>query len=102
MSEYLTVWRIKVDDSNVERLVRDQPKAVAFTKSISPELLSAELIKLEDGRWLHMLRWSSQDGLAKLGERLAENPEEAAEAGALHPYVAEDEAIGHGEVVTHA
>lgn len=101
MSEYLTVWRVSVEDDHVDALLRDQPKAIAFTKKVSPELLSGELVKLDDDQWLHILRWNDPDGLTKLRQRLEGDPENAAKVGMLHSYIAHDEMIGNGEVLSH-
>lgn len=102
MSEYLTVWRVSVKEDDMEALLRDQPKAIGFTKNVTPELLSGELVKLNDDRWLHILRWSDPDGLAKLRQRLEGDPENAAKVGMLHSYIAQDEMIGNGQVLSHA
>lgn len=99
---YRTSWRFRVSPENVAGLVEAQPRAIAFTRSICPDLESAELVDLGDGQWLHTIRWATPDALPKLSLRLLDNVEEAAQAELLDAYLTDAEEIGHGAVVTSA
>jgi hypothetical protein len=100
MSEYLTVWRFKVADEDVEGLVEVQSRSVAETKRLCPEMLSAELVNLGDGTWLHLVRWSARESLESWSQRLLANPDEAASVGGMHAYFSDEVMIGHGEIAT--
>jgi len=97
---YRTSWRFVVAPENVAGLVEAQPKVIAFTRSICPDLESAELVDLGDGRWLHTIVWATPDALPKLALRLLDNAEEAAQAEFLDAFLTDSEEIGHGPVVT--
>ena len=62
MTEYLQVWRANVAEGSVERLLELRPAAIAEAQALCPELLGADLVRLEDGTWLDVLRWSCPDG----------------------------------------
>jgi hypothetical protein len=49
MAEYLQVWRARVREGNVERLLDVRPAAIAEAPRLCPELLGANLVRLEDG-----------------------------------------------------
>jgi hypothetical protein len=40
----------------VERLLEVRPAAIAEAQRLCPELLRADLVRLEDGTWLDVLR----------------------------------------------
>jgi hypothetical protein len=54
MAEYMQVWRAKVAEDSVERLLELEPAAIAEAQGLCPELLGANLVRLEDGTWLHV------------------------------------------------
>jgi hypothetical protein len=70
MAEYLQVWKARVDEANVERLLELRPAAIAEAQRLCPELLAAELVHLEDGTWLAVLRCSRADGASSTGWRV--------------------------------
>jgi hypothetical protein len=96
MSEYLTVWRAKVADADVQPLLEVEPLAIAEARRLCPELIGAELVNLGDGSWLHVLRWSAADG----AERLMARAEEFDHVNTMHGYLSDDEHLGHGEIVS--
>ena len=100
MSDFLTIWRFKVFDEDTEGLVKVQAASVAVTKQLCPELISADLVNLGDGTWLHLVRWSAGDSLERLSQRLQSNPDEAALVGGMHAYFSDEVLIGHGEIAT--
>jgi hypothetical protein len=40
MAEYLQVWKARVDEANVERLLELRPAAIAEAQRLCPELLA--------------------------------------------------------------
>jgi len=98
MNEYLTVWRAKVAEADVKPLLDVEPKAIAEAKRLCPELLGTDLVKLGDGTWLHVLRWSAPDSV----ERLMARAEEFDLVHTMHGYLAGAEEVGHGEVLSHS
>ncbi len=95
MAEYLQVWHARVPEENVEQLLELRPAAIAEAKRLCPELLSADLVRLTDGTWLDVLRWSRPDGEEKLMEH-------ANQFDALHKmhWLLEDAVqVGRGEIV---
>ena len=95
MSEYVQVWRAKVADGVVEKLLAVRPAAIAEAKRLCPELLRADLVRLGDGTWLDVLTWSVPDG----EERLMARAEEFKAVHEMHALLEDAEAIGRGEVV---
>jgi hypothetical protein len=72
MAEYLQVFRARVPQGSVARLLEIEPVAVAEAQRLCPALLRAELVRLDDDNWLHVLRWSVADGEEQLMQRSAE------------------------------
>jgi hypothetical protein len=98
MAEYLHVWRANVAEGSVERLLELEPAAIAEAQRLCPELLGAELVRLEDGAWLHVLRWSSADG----EERLMAHASKFDAVQKMHALLEDAEQVGRGEIVTGA
>lgn len=98
MSEYVQVWRAKVAEESVEPLLAVRPAAIAEAQRLCPELLRAELVRVGDGTWLDVLRWSVPDG----EERLMARAEEFDALHTMHGFLEDAEQIGRGEVVTHS
>ena len=95
MSEYLQVWRARVADGDVERLLAVRPAAIAEARRLCPELLAAELVRLEDGTWLDVLRWSCPDG----EERLMQHAERFDAVAKMHAFLVDAEQVGRGEII---
>lgn len=98
MAEYLQVWRAKVVDADVERLLDVRPAAIAEAQRLCPELLRADLVRLGDGTWLDVLTWSSADG----EERLMARAEEFDALHAMHALLEDAEQMGRGEIMAAA
>jgi hypothetical protein len=98
MTEYLQVWRARVPDENVERLLAVRPTAIAEAQTLCPELLRADLVRLDDGTWLDVLTWSSADG----AERLMAHADQFDALHAMHAYLEDAEQMGHGEIMAAA
>ena len=95
MTEYLQVWRAKVPEDNVERLLEIRPAAIAEARRLCPELLAAELVRLGDGTWLDVLRWSCPDG----EERLMRYADRFDALHKMHDLLEEAEQVARGEIV---
>ncbi len=98
MSEYLQVWRARVPPEAVEPLLSVRSAAIAEARRLCPELLAAELVRLEDGTWLDVLRWSVPDG----EERLMAHADRFDALGKMHDLLEDAAQIGRGEVVLPA
>jgi hypothetical protein len=98
MTEYVTVWRVRVAEGDVKPLLDVEPKAIAEAKRLCPELLGADLVNVGDGTWLHVLRWTASDA----AERLMARAEEFDLVHTMHGYLADAEEVGHGEVMSHS
>ncbi|HET6949783.1 MAG TPA: hypothetical protein VFI47_05390 [Acidimicrobiales bacterium] len=98
MAEYLQVWRARVPEGNVERLLEVRPEAIAEAQGLCPELLGADLVRLEDGTWLDVLRWSVPDG----EERLMQHAATFDAVGRMHALLEGAEQVGRGEIITGA
>jgi hypothetical protein len=106
MTEYLQVWRAKVDDADVERLLAVRPVAIAEAQRLCPALLRADLVRLGDGTWLRLgdgtwlgvLTWSCADG----EERLMARAEEFDALHAMHDLLEDAEQVGRGEIMAAA
>jgi hypothetical protein len=72
VSEYLRIFRARVPQQSVAALLEIRPAAIAEAKRLCPELLEAQLVRLDDGTWLDVLIWSRPDGEQRLMKRAAE------------------------------
>ena len=98
MSEYLQVWKTRVAEESVERLLEVRPVAIAEAQRLCPELLGADLVRLEDGTWLDVLRWSVPDG----EERLMVHAAQFDAVSKMHALFEDAEQVGRGEIVAPA
>ena len=95
MSEYLQVWHARVPEDNVEQLLDLRPAAIAEAQRLCPQLLAAELVRLDDGTWLDVLRWSAPDG----EERLMEHADRFDALHKMHALLEDAVPLGRGEIV---
>jgi hypothetical protein len=95
MSEYLQVWRARVGEGSVERLLELRPAAIAEAQRLCPELLAADLVRLDDGTWLDVLRWSCRDG----EERLMRHADQFDAVQKMHELLEDAAQVGRGEIV---
>lgn len=72
MAEYLQIFRARVPEESVATLLEIRPAAIAEARRLCPELLRAQLVRLDDTTWLDVLTWSRPDGERRLMERAAE------------------------------
>ena len=98
MSEYVQVWRARVPDDAVERLLAVRPVAIAEAQRLCPELLAADLVRLDDGTWLDVLRWTVPDG----EERLMAHADKFDAMVKMHELLEDAAQVGRGAVVSPA
>jgi hypothetical protein len=55
----IEIYRARIDPANVDRLMEIRAQAVAEFREQAPELLQANLVRLEDDVWLDVLVWSA-------------------------------------------
>ena len=72
MGEYLQIFRARVPEESVAALLEIRPTAIAEAQRLCPELLRAQLVRLDDTNWLDVLTWSRPDGEQRLMSRAAE------------------------------
>lgn len=94
--EYLQIFKAQVPEERVEQLLAIRPAAIAEAKGLCPELLAAELVLLEDGTWLDVLRWSVPDG----EERLMRYAEQFDALHKMHDLLEDAILVGRGEIAT--
>jgi hypothetical protein len=91
----IEIYRVRIDAANVERLLEIRGAAVAEFQEQVPELLQADLVRLDDDVWLDILRWSEPVDPERI-EAAAQCTPTSAE---MHGLIAEE--LGHdsGELV---
>ena len=94
MPAVVDIYRAKVDPANVERLLQVRPVAIEEFRDALPELLRAELIRLDEQTWLDVLVWSEPVSEG----RVTAAAEKSASAGEMHALVNEVVAIERGEL----
>jgi hypothetical protein len=72
VGEYLQIFRARVPEESVAALLDIRPAAIAEAQRLCPELLGAQLVRLDDTTWLDVLTWSGPDGEQRLMKRAAE------------------------------
>jgi hypothetical protein len=72
MAEHLQVFRVRVPEESVARLLEIRPAAIAEAQRLCPALLRADLVRLDDDSWLDVLTWSGADGEDQLMQRASE------------------------------
>lgn len=72
MGEYLQIFRARVPQQSVAALLEIRPTAIAEAQRLGPELLRAQLVRLDDSTWLDVLTWSHPDGEQRLMQRAGE------------------------------
>jgi hypothetical protein len=72
VGEYLQIFRARVPEESVAALLEIRTAAIAEAQRLCPELLRAQLVRLDDTTWLDVLTWSRPDGEQRLMKRAAE------------------------------
>jgi hypothetical protein len=94
MGTYLQVFRATVAPEDVARLLVIRPAAIAQARAACPELLRAELVRLDERTWLDVLTWSVPDGERRLMD--AAGPLDALHE--MHGLIGEVLSVEHGRV----
>jgi hypothetical protein len=64
VAEYLQIFRARVPEESLAALLEIRPAAIVEAQRLCPELLRAQLVRLDDTTWLDVLTWSRPDGRA--------------------------------------
>jgi len=91
----IEIYRVKIDPADVERLLVIRAAAVAEFQKQVPELLQAELVRLEGDVWLDILRWSEPVDPERIGKAAECTPVSAE----MHGLIAAELGHGRGELV---
>jgi hypothetical protein len=85
----IEVYRVRIDPANVERLLEIRGAAVAEFQEQVPELVGADLVRLDADRWLDVLTWSEPVDPERIGAAAECTPVSAE----MHRLIAEE--LGH-------
>jgi hypothetical protein len=91
----IEIYRARIDPANVERLLEIRDAAVAEFREQVPELLQADLVRLDGDTWLDILTWSEPVDPQRIEQAAACTPTSAE----MHSLM--DEVLAHdsGELV---
>ena len=91
----IEIYRVRIDPANVERLLEVRAVAVAEFQRQMPELLHADLVRLDGDEWLGVLTWSEPVDPERIGKASGCTPTSAE----MHSLIGEE--LGHyqGELV---
>ena len=98
MPEYVQVWKAKVAEGDVEKLLAVRPDAIAEAKRLCAALVRAELVRVDRETWLDVLTWDAPDG----EEQLMAEAERFDALHRMHSFLEDAEQVGRGEVVASA
>jgi hypothetical protein len=91
----IEIYRVRIDPANVDRLLEIRDAAVAEFREQVPELVRAELVRLEGDIWLDTLAWSGPVDPDRI-EAAAQCTPTSAE---MHSLIAAELAHERGELV---
>jgi hypothetical protein len=91
----IEIYRARIDRANVARLLEIRADAVAEFQEQVPELLRAELVRLDDELWLDVLVWSE----AVDEERIARASQVTPAAAEMHGLITDVLQHDRGEIV---
>ena len=86
MPEFCEVVHAKVREGTAGQMLTRRPVLEAAVREKLPGLLDIRLIRLDDGTFLDVLRWTSRQAADAAIEKFAEIPE----AGQIHAFLSED------------
>jgi hypothetical protein len=95
MMAIIEIYRARIDAANVDRLLEIRSAAVAEFQELVPELLQADLVRLEDDVWLDVLVWSAPVD----DERISQAASAAPTSAEMHALLTEVLAHDRGEIV---
>ena len=91
----IEIYRVRIDPANVERLLEIRAAAVAEFQEQVPELVQADLVRLQDDVWLDVLTWSGPVE----PDRIAAAAQCTPTSAEMHGLIAEELAHDRGELV---
>jgi len=91
----IEIYRAKIEPANVDRLLEIRAAAVAEFQELVPELLQADLVRLEDDVWLDVLEWSE----AVDEDRFSQAASAAPTSVEMHALISDVRAHDRGEIV---
>jgi hypothetical protein len=91
----IEIYRARIDPASVERVLEIRDAAVAEFREQVPELLQADLVRLDGDTWLDILTWSEPVA----GERIEQAAACTPSSTEMHALM--DEVLAHdsGELV---
>ena len=92
---HLQVWHARVRAEDVEQLLALWPAGMAEAQRLCPDLVRADLVRLEDGTWLDVLTWSCPDG----EEWLMRHADQFDAVNKMHALLEDVSQVGRGEIV---
>jgi hypothetical protein len=91
----IEIYRVRIDPANVDHLLEIRAAAVAEFREQVPELLQADLVRLEDDVWLDILTWSGPVD----PDRIAAAAQCTPTSAEMHALIAEEVDHHRGELV---
>jgi hypothetical protein len=94
----MEIVHFTVQGGEEETFLVARPAMIEAMRAAHPGLLDATLVRMEDGRWMDLVRWRSRSEALAAAASFAEVPE-AATWGAL---IADVASMEHGEIAHRA
>lgn len=94
MQEALEIARFTVKPEVEEEFLAEREQMIAHLRRHFPGLIDAQLVKLENGEYLDLVRWASREQALRAAEGVMEVPEIAAWFG----HIAEVRGMDYAEV----
>jgi hypothetical protein len=91
----IEIYRARIDPASVERVLEIRDAAVAEFREQVPELLQADLVRLDADTWLDILTWSEPVDPARIEQAAGCTPTSAEMHGLMDAVLAHD----RGELV---
>jgi hypothetical protein len=91
----IEIYRVRIDPDSVERLIEIRSAAVAEFQEQIPELVRADLVRLDDEVWLDILLWSEPVDPERIGKAAECTPTSAE----MHGLIAEELGHDRGELI---
>lgn len=95
MQETLEIARFTVKPEAEAQFLAEREQMIGHLRRHFPGLLDAQLVKLENGEYLDLVRWASREMALRAAEGVMEVPEIAA----WFAHIAEVHGMDHAEVM---
>ena len=92
MSLIYEVVRSRLHEGAEERMLAARPPMIRAVRERFPALVDATLVRLDDGTWLDIVRWSSREEAERAAAAFPEIPE----CRAMGEHIAEILSFEHG------